>query len=545
MKKLLSLLTLFTLFVGIVPVPMVGVTSTYAYTSALNPQDPATAPDGYFVNIPDANLKAALNAILANVNGTTRTPTQNITAGELRAPNMAHFRGATTLAEKGITNLEGIQFLTQAETIRLNNSNLNVPNRNIIANLEPLKDLKKLTELRLAYNNISDITPLGNITSLKELHITANSAISDTSALANLVNLEGLFMSHLPNNGTIAPLQNLNKLRNLQFSSNNVTDLSPIQGKTTIEYLYANTNKFTNFEVLSTLTNLKNLEISNTGIKDITVLAPLTQLEHLSLWFNDQIEDFATLSTLSTLKYLNIQMTNFKDSDIVHIASLPVLNELRARQNQLSDLSALAHYSFVATSTFNDQKKTLETVYVSVIQNPIKNKNGSTVPVINNADVENVDSSGNPNPNGGYLKIKKTEQGTVSVNWNENAGTNGFSGTLTIPYNINLTPPTLTLTTANNITPSNVSNYSLAGTCSEIGKPVKIQIATLPEVTATCEAGGTFSLSNIDASSLPEGDVEITVSQTNTSNVEGKTTKTIKKDTVLPTATITPSTPTS
>ncbi|PZM86650.1 hypothetical protein DLH72_00350, partial [Candidatus Gracilibacteria bacterium] len=86
-------------------------------------------------------------------------------------------------------------------------------------------------------------------------------------------------------------------------------------------YLYANTNKFTNFEVLSTLTNLKNLEISNTGIKDITILAPLTQLEHLSLWFNDQIEDFTTLSTLSTLKYLNIQKTNFKDSDIVHIAS--------------------------------------------------------------------------------------------------------------------------------------------------------------------------------------------------------------------------------
>ncbi|MDO4713330.1 MAG: leucine-rich repeat domain-containing protein [bacterium] len=502
----------------------------FAYISFENPQDPETAPAGYVVNIPDANLKAALNAILANVNGTTRTPTQNITAGELRAPNMAHFRDATTLAEKGITNLEGIQFLTQAQTIRLNNSNLNVPNRNIIANLEPLKDLKKLTELRLAFNNISNITPLGNITSLKELHLTSNSAISDISALSSLVNLEAIFMSHLPNTKTIEPLRPLTKLRNVQFSSNNVTDLSPIQGKTTIEYLYINTNKFTNFEVLSTLTNLKNLEISNTGIKDITVLAPLTQLQHLSLWFNDQIADFSTLARLTALKYLNIQKTNFKDSDVVYIASLPALNELRARENQLSDLSALAHYSFVANSTFNDQKKTLDTVYVPVIPNPIKNRDGSIVPVTETADVENVDAAGNPNPNGGYLKIKKTGQGTVTVNWNENAGINSFSGILTIPYNINLTPPTVTLTSQTPITATNVSNYTLAGTCSEIGKPVIIIIGNLSPMTINCEAGGTFSKTGIDVSSLAEGDVAIVASQTNASNVEGKVEVTVKKD---------------
>lgn len=188
-----------------------------------------------------------------------------------------------------------------------------------------------------------------------------------------------------------------------------MTDLSPIQGKTSLEYLYANTNLINNFEVLSSLVNLKHLEISNTRITDITVLAPLTQLQHLSLWFNDQIADFSTLAGFPGLKYLNIQKTNFKDSDLVHITptNLPVLTDLRARENQLSDISSLGGFSLVAASTFNSQKKTID-ITTQVIPNPIKNRNGSIVPVVETADITNVDASGNPSQNGGYLKIDKT-----------------------------------------------------------------------------------------------------------------------------------------
>lgn len=159
------------------------------------------------VNIPDAKFKQRLNEIIAAKTGSPRTPTQNITAGELRDSSMKNFTNQFTFNEKGITNLEGAQFLTQAEILHFGNRSLSVADRNIIGNLAPLQDLQNLTELRLPYNNLSDLTPLQNITTLKTLDITANSSISNIDVIASLINLEALFMSHLPNTKTIAPVQ--------------------------------------------------------------------------------------------------------------------------------------------------------------------------------------------------------------------------------------------------------------------------------------------------------------------------------------------------
>lgn len=101
------------------------------------------------------------------------------------------------------------------------------------------------------------------------------------------------------------------------------------------------------------------------------------------------------------------------------------------------------------------------------------------MPVTETADVINVDASGTPDQNGGYIKVNKEGQGTVTVNWKAPV-TSGlhqnFSGILTIPYNINLTPPTVTITSPTPITAANATTYPVTGTCSEIGKPVTIKI---------------------------------------------------------------------
>ncbi|MDO4714567.1 MAG: hypothetical protein Q4B28_08275 [bacterium] len=63
----------------------------FAYTSTLNPQAPATAPDSYVINIPDANLKAALNQIIANVSPvSTRTPDQSITVKDAKRVSLMY-----------------------------------------------------------------------------------------------------------------------------------------------------------------------------------------------------------------------------------------------------------------------------------------------------------------------------------------------------------------------------------------------------------------------------------------------------------------------
>lgn len=382
------------------------------------------------------------------------------------------------------------------------------------------------------------IRPLKNLSNLTELHIDDNA---------------------LPQNLLEEAIAPLHKLQNFTLAKNRATDLTPILSpqapllaltvnnnqlqtvdaivakKDTLIYLNINGNSISNIEAqkLSQMKNLQTLLISAItpagSFSDITFVKDLMSLTRLDINNNVGIVSLEPIKHLSaTLKDLRMINNKLPDAQLIHIQAIP-LTRLYAEGNRFGDISSIQRMP-LTSSSFNNQEVIHQEITTQIIPNPLKKKDGTVQAVINNTDVENVDVAGNPNPNGGYLKIKKIGQGTVTVNWNENAGINSFSGILTIPYNINLTPPTVTLTSQTPITATNVSNYTLAGTCSEIGKPVIIIIGNLSPMTINCEAGGTFSKTGIDVSSLAEGDVAIVASQTNASNVEGKAAVTVKKD---------------
>ena len=82
--------------------------------------------------------------------------------------------------ESNIRNLTGLEFATNLMELHLG--------INQISDLTPLKNLTKLSKLILYGNrNISDVTPLKNLTELIYLDLDAN-IISDVSALRNLRN---------------------------------------------------------------------------------------------------------------------------------------------------------------------------------------------------------------------------------------------------------------------------------------------------------------------------------------------------------------------
>jgi len=141
-----------------------------AYTSPINTQDPATAPDNYVINFPDANLKRALNPVIAAAmneqrrrqglpQDVVRTADQAITAGDMKVP--VNMYGPLGLNSKNITNIEGLQFLVNA--VRLDMIN------NQVTNFAPLRDLGKLEELNIGQNPTTDLTPLASIPNLKKL----------------------------------------------------------------------------------------------------------------------------------------------------------------------------------------------------------------------------------------------------------------------------------------------------------------------------------------------------------------------------------------
>lgn len=102
-----------------------------AYTSPINTQDPATAPDSYVINFPDINLKRALNPVIAAAmneqrrrqglpQNVVRTADQEITAGDMKVP--VNMYGPLGLNSKNITNIEGLQFLVNVARLDIINN---------------------------------------------------------------------------------------------------------------------------------------------------------------------------------------------------------------------------------------------------------------------------------------------------------------------------------------------------------------------------------------------------------------------------------------
>ena len=158
------------------------------------------------VTIPDANLRAAIEAALDKARGAPITQADMTSLTSLTAPN------------KDIRDLTGLEFAINLTSLSLD--------ENQIPDVSPLSNLINLKSLQLGYNIISDISSLSNLTGLETLTLSAN-VILDISALSSLTSLEALNLStNLISD--ISPLSGLINLTNLYLSRNNVSDLSPL-----------------------------------------------------------------------------------------------------------------------------------------------------------------------------------------------------------------------------------------------------------------------------------------------------------------------------
>ncbi|XZM35304.1 putative mucin/carbohydrate-binding domain-containing protein (plasmid) [Clostridium perfringens] len=187
-----------------------------------------------YVNIPDQKLKLELNKNL----GSDRAPDQNITDSEL-----AQISGTLDLNNKGIRNIEGLQYCT-------NITRLSLP-KNRLVNINQLKSLTKLTYLDISHNQINDINPLSNLTNLSTIWLNGNS-ISNINSLNNLTNLRELHLGESTGNYN---------------SGNNISDLSPISNLTNLTILDLSNNKVSNISYIANLANLRTLKLNNQSIK--------------------------------------------------------------------------------------------------------------------------------------------------------------------------------------------------------------------------------------------------------------------------------------
>ena len=180
------------------------------------------------IDIPDPNLRTAIEAALRKAKGDPITPSEmatliKINARDTSISDLTGLEHATKLTKlwlggNSISDISTLSGLTQLTRLSLW--------ANSISDISPLVGLTKLTELNLSGNALSSIAVMADLTQLTWLHLQSNS-ISDIAALANLTNLQAM---RLDRNliSDISPLSNLTQLKELRLDRNNITDLSPL-----------------------------------------------------------------------------------------------------------------------------------------------------------------------------------------------------------------------------------------------------------------------------------------------------------------------------
>ena len=247
------------------------------------------------VNIPDVNLRAAIEEALKKTSGATITAEDMATLTRLDSAN------------KKIINLKGLESATNLE------------------------------HLELPHNSISDISPLARLIRLHRLHLRDN-AISDISALAGLINLTSLDIS-LNRISDLSSLAGLTNLRGLGISENLVVDLSPLTGLVKLESISMSENPPADLSPLSALTSLRGFHSWGTPILDLAPLAELPKLQVINICGGD-ISDISPLANATGLTELYFAGNQI--SDLSPLVDLTGLTRVSFKHNEISDVSPLA-----------------------------------------------------------------------------------------------------------------------------------------------------------------------------------------------------------
>ena len=136
--------------------------------------EPVIFNTGEEVNIPDTNLRTAIETALNKQAEEPITPAEMATLTNLDASNA------------NISDLTGLEFATNLTRLGLAN--------NSISDISAVAGLTNLTWLTLGGNLVSDISAVTGLTKLRWLGLSNNS-ISDISAVAGLANLTSLLLN--------------------------------------------------------------------------------------------------------------------------------------------------------------------------------------------------------------------------------------------------------------------------------------------------------------------------------------------------------------
>ena len=317
------------------------------------------------VDIPDPNLRAAIEAELGKPAGNTITVADmerltTLDAGRADISDLTGLEAAINLTAPNlsINTLSDISALSKLTNL----THLSLMD-NTLSDISALSGLTNLTWLDLSINTLSDISALSKLTNLTHLSLMDNS-ILDISALSGLTNLTHLWL-HNNSISDVSALSGLTHLTLLWLGNNAISDISAVSGLTHLTLLWLRRNAISDISVVSGLTHLTNLGLNGNSISDISPLVANTGLgsgDSVDVWGNP-LSAVSINTHIPTLQSrgvnvrvdtpVNIPDRNFRAKieaelgkpagDAITVEDMQSLRELDASHANISDLTGLEY----------------------------------------------------------------------------------------------------------------------------------------------------------------------------------------------------------
>lgn len=224
-------------------------------------------------------------------------------------------------------------------------------------------------------------------------------------------------------------LETAKQLKKLSLQVNNIQDLAPISSLSRLETLILDENPIQDLTALTTLPRLQTLSLNTVDVVDWTPLSQLTEIRELHLEQN-QIQDLSFAAGFKKITHLNL--ANNQIESVEALKGLTRLEQLNLSNNQVQDVSSLQDLEVELIAAQQDIFYEAWADEQLSFENPLKNKDGSYVPLDFN------DSRVQFSPDYSTFKIVYSflNEMPVTIPFE---GTDNFKGTITFHLQSDLT----------------------------------------------------------------------------------------------------------
>lgn len=245
-----------------------------------------------------------------------------------------------------LKNLSKLELIYQniSDLSPLENLSLSVLNieGNSVDDLKPLERMTALSELFAGSNPIRDLTPLSSLYRLKRLSLQ-RAAVSDIGPLAEISSLEFVDLFDIPC-ADYSPLVALPSLVSVNISDATAQDVAVVVENKQLKELYVHRCGITSLNLFEALPNLERLELWQNNISDLSGIEALQNLKHLNLNYT-AVKDLTPLTQLEHLEKLCLHQVSADLSPLLSIRSLKMVECTPDMQDAIDRIADKAHFT--------------------------------------------------------------------------------------------------------------------------------------------------------------------------------------------------------